>query len=167
MMEFGEYARVLERSQKELHTLLVKNLWQIGLHQQVLAAELIGHELPQWPALSDYTVEEKTKLGYVGHVSATDPLLRTGEMRDSIEVEVEPWELTEVTGSKSLVYLWMEMGTKSNPRGVPVPPRPSLAIAAIGSLEYAGEKLTETAVYALTGLPIKIATELPPGLVKR
>ena len=46
------------------------------------AAEYVGHELPEWPPLAQATVDEKTDLGYVGHVSATDPGLRTGEMRE-------------------------------------------------------------------------------------
>lgn len=151
MKGFGDFAKILERGAAECRPLLAVNLKEIGLHQQVVAAELIGHEIPQWPKLAEATIEEKEKLGYVGHVSSTDPLLRTGLNRESIQVEVDPIELVQVTGSRRPEFLWMEMGTTYNPRGQPIPPRPSLAIAAEGSLPFATELLHETAVYVLTG----------------
>lgn len=164
MKSFGEFAKVLAKGAAELHTRLVVNLHEIGLHQQVIAAELIGHELPQWPPLADSTIKEKERLGYTGHVSATDPLLRTGENRDSIGFEVDPLELEQVTGSKRKEFLWMEMGTQG-PH--PVPSRPSLAIAAVSSLPFAGDKLKETAAATLTGEAVRIATKLPAGLIKK
>jgi hypothetical protein len=47
------------------------------------AKDMIGHE-GLWQPLADSTVEEKRRLGYAGQVSETDPLLRTGQVRDSI-----------------------------------------------------------------------------------
>lgn len=165
MKGFGEFAKILERGAATCHERLALNLHAIGMHQQVVAAELIGHELPQWPPLAESTVAEKQRLCYTGHISATDPLLRTGANRDSIDVSVNHAALTEVTGSKRIEFLWMEIGTANANRSIP--PRPSLAIAAAGSLPFAGDKLVETAVYVLTGETPKIANNLPPGLIKK
>jgi hypothetical protein len=148
MKEFGEFAKILEAGAAQAKVWLADDIAEIGKHQQVVAAELIGHEIPEWAPLAESTIAEKERLGYVGHVSPTDPLLRTGANRDSIAVEVDPIALEEATGSNRKEFLWMEMGTDS-PH--PIPPRPSLAIAAAGSLPFAGDKLVSTSVRMLTG----------------
>jgi hypothetical protein len=48
------------------------------------AQDMIGEDMPRWDDLAPATFEEKQRLGYVGRVSAEDPLLRTGELRASI-----------------------------------------------------------------------------------
>lgn len=167
MMGFGEFARIIKRGTEELHGWLALDLFEIGTAQQVMAAELIGHEIPQWPALAETTLQGwagfpgKIELGYTGRISATDPLLRTGANRDSIKVVVDELSLTEVTGSDRKEFLWMEMGTGGKH---PIPPRPSLSIAAVNSLEFAADKLHETAVRALTGLKIEYAKPVIPGV---
>lgn len=97
----------------------------------------IGHELPQWAPLSEATmqgfrhpygfwVKGKIELGYAGHMSSTDPLLRTGATRASIEPVVDGY--TGAVASKSKVMLFQEMGTH-NPLTGDIPPRPVLALA--------------------------------------
>ncbi len=80
------------------------------------AKDMIGEELPAWPALADATVEEKQALGFTGRVSATDPLLRTGELRASIKAEVDGKRV--VLGSDDPIAVYQEEGTRS------MPPRP-------------------------------------------
>jgi phage gpG-like protein len=80
------------------------------------AKAMIGAEIEQWADLAPSTVEEKTRLGYVGRVSATDPLLRTGELRASIGHVVEDHAV--VLGSTDPVAPFQEYGTG------PIPPRP-------------------------------------------
>jgi len=147
MISFGEFASMLERSAAELRPRLEIGLAKVGELTKTMAAEYIGHEMPEWPPLASSTVDEKTRLGYVGHVSSTDPLLRTGEMRDSIELEVEG--LAQAVGSKSKVALWQEVGTTPSAGHPGIPPRPFIGLAAQRSLPYAEDVFGEIAVRIL------------------
>ena len=93
MMDFDEFAKFLAGSDKRVRPELEADAVKIGEIQKRIAVDMIGRENPKWPPLAESTVEEKTHLGYVGHVSATDPLLRVGTLRDSIEIEIEPTPL--------------------------------------------------------------------------
>jgi hypothetical protein len=140
MITLAQLAKHLEGAIVQCHPKLEVGLAKVGELTETMAVEYIGHEL--WKPLAASTVAEKTRLGYVGHVSATDPLLRTGSMRGSIRVLVEG--LTEVVGSGEKVALWQEMGTHK------IPPRPFLAKAAINSLPHAKDVFGEIAVSLLT-----------------
>jgi hypothetical protein len=141
MISFADFAKHLQTSIKECHPRLEVGLAKVGELTQTMAVEYIGHEMPQWPALADRTIAEKTRLGYVGHLSPTDPLLRTGEMRDSIHVVVE--RLTQTVGSDSAVARAQELGTAT------IPPRPFIAPAALASLPYAHDVFGKIAVSLL------------------
>ena len=80
------------------------------------AKTMIGEEIREWADLAPSTVEEKQRLGYTGQVSATDPLLRTGQLRNSISSGVEGHKL--VLGSDDPVAPYQEFGTSR------IPPRP-------------------------------------------
>jgi hypothetical protein len=149
MMTFGEFAKVLERNAATLRPRLEFGLAKVGELTQTMAAEYIGREMPEWAPLAVSTVREKTRLGFTGHVSATDPRLRTGADRDSIEVVVEGLE--QAVGSKRETFKFQELGTAKTP------PRPVLALAASRSLEYAAEVFGEIAA----------STVSPPGAVRR
>lgn len=99
------------------------------------AEALIGQERPQWHDLAPSTVAEKERLGYTNQISPTDPLLRTGEMRGSIESDAEKGDfwVDGVIGSNDKVALYQEMGTKT------IPPRPFLAAAMIINLPKKSE----------------------------
>ena len=84
----------------------------------------IGQELPDWAPLAETTTREKRRLGYSGQISITDPLLRTGELRDSIGYSIDPETWTLRVGSTDPVAIWQEEGTDT------IPPRPFLARAA-------------------------------------
>ena len=89
----------------------------------------IGHYQPEtgpfptWAPLADSTMREKTRLGYVGRLSADDPLYRTGAMRDSIEHRTGELE-TEI-GTDSEIAPYHEFGTAK------MPPRPFLGPALV------------------------------------
>jgi len=110
-----------------------------GLSAKAKARSLIGQERPEWLALADITIEEKTRLGYVGRVSATDPLLRTGEMRDSIEFEVleDPG-----TGVSVAIYSNDEKAVIHELGGGYIPPRPFLATAMRQELPLLSERFS-------------------------
>lgn len=80
------------------------------------AKRAIGTYLFDWPQLSEATQADRERKGF----APNEPLLRTGEMRDSISHQIiEPGKLAEV-GSTSDVALYQEMGTST------IPPRPFL-----------------------------------------
>jgi hypothetical protein len=110
----------------------------------VEAKAYIGHEMPGWPALAPSTVAEKERLGYTGHLSPTDPLLRTGEMRESISAEVDAVTLTGVVGSTDPVAVFQELGTPH------IPPRPFLSTAMFGAQPVAELFFGRAAVSLLT-----------------
>lgn len=108
------------------------------------ARDSIGEEKPEWDPLAPSTIDQKQRLGYFGQVSATDPLLRTGALRDSIEAETESVAggVIGIVGSTSRVMLYQECGTTR------IPPRPVIApamIAAQAVLEPALSDLLERA----------------------
>lgn len=141
MISFEQFARHLEQSLLTVEPRLEVGLAAVGEHTKVMAAEYIGNELPEWKPLADSTIAEKERLGYTGHVSATDPLLRTGANEKSIDVSVEG--LTQAVGSPSKIFLYQEMGTHT------IPPRPSISLAALNSLPYAKEVFGGIAVSLL------------------
>lgn len=141
-LTLDELVKMLQVSSKSVRPRLEADLAKIGALTAAAAVEYIGHEMPEWPALAPSTIAEKERLGYTGQVSATDPLLRTGAMRDSIKIEVEGLEMAVGSGDKIAAY--QELGTKH------IPPRPFLGPAMLNSLEFAAEKLGETAVALLS-----------------
>ncbi len=110
------------------------------------ARAMIGTERPEWAALAESTVTEKERLGYVGQVSSTDPLLRTGELRGSIEADAERRGnvIEGVVGSTSKIAVFLESGTSK------MPARPFLAGAMIQSQPLMEETLGMFAVRILT-----------------
>jgi len=89
----------------------VREITVVGAEQ---AKYLIGRENAWWTPLARRTVMEKRRLGYAGRLSPTDPLFRTGSMRESIKPIASG--LTGLVASKDPVALWQEKGTK---RGIP------------------------------------------------
>ncbi len=84
----------------------------------------IGHyqdsagPFPEWAELADSTEAEKERLGY----QLDAPLLREGDLRDSIVTEQHGLEA--VVGSKMAIAAYQEFGTDR------IPPRPFLGPAA-------------------------------------
>ena len=82
MISFDQFARHLERALAQVKPRVEVGLAEIGAETKELAAEYIGHEMPQWAPLAESTIAEKTRLGFTDQVSPTDPLLRKGLNRD-------------------------------------------------------------------------------------
>lgn len=95
------------------------------------ARSYIGQERPEWKPLAARTIAEKRPLGFVGRLSATDPLLRTGKMRGSIYGY--GFRLTGVVASNEPVALWQDQGTEDGH----VPARAFLKPALLASLAFA------------------------------
>jgi phage gpG-like protein len=143
MMSFLELTEQLERSARKCRGALEADLVEIGEAATKIAKEKIGHETPQWAPLAESTIEEKTRLGYVGRISATDPLFRRGELRESIKAEFK--ELSFIVGSAEKTAAYQEHGTRH------IPPRPFLAPAVLEAIPIAEKVLGETAFKLLTG----------------
>jgi phage gpG-like protein len=79
------------------------------------AKSAIGSYIYGWPQLAQSTQAERVKKGF----SENQPLLRTGELRDSIQHSSSPTEAR--VGSNLDRAVWMELGTSKTP------PRPFLA----------------------------------------
>lgn len=71
-----------------------------------------------WEELKQATQQERERLGF----TPNDPLLRTGDLRDSLSHETHGLEA--VVGSTSQVMVWQELGTET------IPPRSVLGLAA-------------------------------------
>jgi phage gpG-like protein len=107
------------------------------------ARDMIGEEIPQWADLAPATVQEKQRLGYTGQVSATDPLLRTGELRNSIDYEVGEHKVT--LGSTDPIAPFQEHGTAK------IPPRPFIGSTMYRSGKDAGGLVANYIMGAVVG----------------
>jgi hypothetical protein len=109
------------------------------------ARELIGTEDETWPPLADVTILIKEEMGLIGRVSSTDPLLRHGEMRASIESTTTPDEV--VLGTHDPVAMDQEFGTKS------IPPRPFISLTMIRHGHEAAKLVYDHVMAAFCGEP--------------
>lgn len=126
---------------------VVSHLPMAQHHALEVAAQMVEKEAKRvigtydygWPELADSTKEDRTAKGF----SENEPLLRTGEMRDSIQhTTTTHW--AEV-GSDNDKAVWQELGTAR------IPPRSFLAGAAIHE-QHAIEHIVGDILHAhLTG----------------
>ncbi len=116
-------ARAVERRAKE----------KIGEYQEQ-AGPFIA-----WPELAESTKADRLQQGF----TENDPLLRTGEMRDSIEHQVEG-SVAEI-GSNSDIAVYQELGTEH------IPPRSFLGGAMAEKVPEIREMIGGAVVAALVG----------------
>lgn len=128
----------------------------VVMRAAVLSRDYIGHQQDIWAPLSTATVEGfrhingrwipgKRELGYGG---AESPLLREGDLRDSIDIDVTA--LVGVVGSGSKIGLYQELGTPNAEYPIPSsPPRSFLAKGLQASVASSLEELTEVVVTSL------------------
>ncbi len=96
-----------------------------------------------WQALADVTVAERARAG----VKPNDPLLISGELRDSIHHQVEGAEAA--IGSDSDVAVYQELGTEH------IPARSFLGHAAVVKGPEVARILGEGVVSALVGEEVR------------
>jgi hypothetical protein len=94
---------------------------------------------PRWADLKDATLRDRLRQGY----SANEPLLRSGEMRDTIHHERKGD--TVFVFSRSPIAPHHEFGTSK------MPPRPFLGPAMVKKLDDAGKAIAERAFAPLMG----------------
>jgi hypothetical protein len=136
ILGFVAELKACERDLEALGPKIVERACQIV---QKKAKATIGHEHDAWPPLAESTIRDKAAHGY----KTPAPLLRTGEMRDSIEYVVHGNE--GCVGSNNDKAFWQELGT------VKIPPRSFLVSAAISSEDKIHRMVGASAVAALSG----------------
>ena len=140
-MTMREFIREMQRVAQREPEMCERALRKAAEEIRDSARAMIGTEDAEWAPLAESTVSEKERLGYTGKVSATDPLLRTGELRDSIEVrDVSPSRA--IVASDDPVLAYQEFGTSR------IPPRPVIGAALFRS-KAAIEKILGTAAASL------------------
>lgn len=148
MREFGSMAAFAEH----LGTVIVA---EIGAEHSALerAAQLLekavkakfGEYQPQagefvaWAELADATKADREKQGF----AENEPLLRTGELRDSVGHKVGSHEAA--IGSNSDIAVWQELGTAR------IPPRSFFGSAAVENSDKIKKIVGEMVVVALVG----------------
>ena len=106
----------------------------------------IGHyqeaagQFEAWQALTEHTQDDRVRKGF----SPDDPLLRTGDLRDSITCTARGHEAA--IGSNSDIAIWQELGTNR------IPPRSFLGGAAFRKSKAVIEQIGSRVVWALRGL---------------
>jgi HK97 gp10 family phage protein len=120
----GEAAKIIEKDAKA----------RIGVYQDGTGPFVT------WALLADSTEAEKERLGY----PLEAPLLREGDLRDSIQSETDGNKA--VVGSTSDIALYQEMGTEH------IPPRPFLGPAAFENKLNIGERAASIMAAWIGGL---------------
>jgi HK97 gp10 family phage protein len=149
MKEFGSMAKFAEHlvmmSAGGFALAMHSSMSAIGALVEARAKEEIGEYQPAvgpfqaWPELAQATKDDRVRQGY----SENDPLLRTGELRDSVSHESAGLEVA--IGSTSDVMVYHEFGTSK------MPARPVLGTAAFSSKDKIMEILGAAAVIGLSG----------------
>lgn len=128
-MDLEQFARELSSASASIATGLEAGFRVIVKEIEEIAKEEIGVYQPAYGPFDAWTpLAESTKAGRVRKgYTEDDPLLRSGELRDSIESEVIG--LAAIVGTKSEIGLWQEVGTAS------IPPRPFIGPAYVRKID--------------------------------
>lgn len=121
ILTYQELADHFAAAAASCHERLAAIVAEAAIDGAEYAKDLIGRKQSMWDDLAESTINEKRRLGFRG--PDFEPLLRTGEMRDSIKGASRG--LVGVIGSDDPVLFWQELGT------VTIPPRPVTPLAII------------------------------------
>jgi Bacteriophage HK97-gp10, putative tail-component len=129
-------------------TAIEKNMRTLGPRIIEKAAQMVAAEAKKrigrqndWPPLSPATIADRVKHGF----APNQPGLRTGAMRDSIEITIAPSGLEAEVGSNDPHLLWFELGTSRQP------PRSVLVAAAQSSERRIYDMAARAVVAVLEG----------------
>lgn len=129
-MDINDLAKSLAKAGAKINVELAVAVESVATKIENTAKEEFGiyqdpiGDFNGWADLKESTIAERVQKGF----SPNDPLLRTGELRDSIQHET--MGLEAVVGSKDPLMLWQELGTEKG-----IPPRPVLGPASVRSEE--------------------------------
>jgi len=137
-MDLEQFARELSSASASIATGLEAGFRVIVKEIEETAKEEIGVYQPAygpfdaWAPLAESTKADRVRQGY----SEDEPLLRSGELRDSIQSEVVG--LAAIVGTKSEIGLWQEVGTDR------IPPRPFIGPAYLRKIDPLMEAIEQT-----------------------
>jgi HK97 gp10 family phage protein len=112
----------------------------------------VGH-FGAWPELADSTKKDRVAQGF----TENDPLLRSGDLRESIKNEVSATHA--VIGSTSDVAVYQELGTEK------MPPRPFLGPAVLHNEEKIKRILGGAIVAGLLGEGVSVPTAMTSKII--
>lgn len=138
-MTIEEFEKALTISVSSVRPRVEVGLDKVGELAATMAAAYIGHYQTGWAPLAQSTIADKAAKGF----AVPAPLLRTGEMRDTIGHLVDPIEFKVVIGSTDPKALWQELGTSR------IPPRSFLGLAMSNTMPFAEETFGRIAVTIL------------------
>lgn len=118
------------------------------------AKRVIGTYDYGWPQLAQSTQTERSRLGY----PANEPLLREGNMRDSIEHTIIDAHHAEI-GSDSDIAVYQELGTAT------IPARSFLAGAAVHKEKEIAQEFAKKAFAVMTSNDAGVKSYLPSAPV--
>jgi hypothetical protein len=102
--------------------LIVKDIEETAKEELGVYQPAVG-SFNAWAPLAESTMAGRVLAGYL----ANEPLLRSGELRDTIESEIVG--LAAIVGTKSEIGLWQEVGTDR------IPPRPFIGPAYVRKID--------------------------------
>lgn len=138
-LSLSDLAKTFTSAGPRIHSALETGLEVVAKTIEVEAKEEIGVYQPAvgpfdaWDPLAESTKADRVRQGY----SEDEPLLRSGELRDSISHRV--MGLAAIVGSTDDKAVWQEFGTEK------IPPRPFIGPAYVKSFH----KITEMAGFAV------------------
>jgi HK97 gp10 family phage protein len=115
-----EFVAHLEGVRRDLDRLGPKIVLRAAQAVCARAKEVIGTYDYDWPQLAPSTIAQRVRDGF----ALNEPLLRTGELRDSIEYTISHDGLEAYVGSDKDKAVWHELGTSK------APPHPFLVPSA-------------------------------------
>lgn len=129
MMDLEQLGRELSFASTSIATELEVGFHIIVKEIEEAAKDEIGFYQPAvgpfeaWAPLAESTKADRVRQGY----TEDDPLLRSGELKESIESEVIG--LAAIVGTKSEIGFWQEIGTEN------IPPRPFIGPAYVRKID--------------------------------
>ncbi|PVY84045.1 hypothetical protein C7434_3755 [Pantoea sp. PNA 14-12] len=128
-MDLEQFAMELSSASASIATGLEASFRVIVKEIEETAKEEIGVYQPAygpfdaWAPLAEATKADRVRRGY----SEDEPLLRSAQLRDSIESEIVG--LAAIVGTKKEIGLWQEVGTSH------IPPRPFMGPAYVRKID--------------------------------
>jgi hypothetical protein len=133
-MSFSDFADILRMTARGNRDRIFGAVVQATNLAKDDAVARIGHPQKGWAPLQQATIDEKERLGY-DITDSGNPLLRTGEYRDSIHATYNIVSLSGWVSSDDPVAKYHEFGT------VHMPPRPVIGPAMDQGAQFLVQRL--------------------------
>lgn len=137
-LSLKDFLDILPTLERQVNEAVHRQLIEIAPQIVETAQAKIGHYQDGWPPLAASTQQERERLGF----TPDDPLLRTGELRDSYDAIVTANQIT--IGNTSPKADPLENGSAT------IPPRPVTLPAVYENLDNLKERLGQATVQGLS-----------------